>query len=218
MTITQLDPADSVAMGEWYDLMVAVTRHDLPDFPTPRRQEHMARFEHPLPGVTEEALLAWDGDRVAGAASYQLPQSSTCRIAAPISAGLALLQMKPAAPWSSTRRTTCGSSCADTTSTATAGCCPRTAASPVRPWLPGMCRSSSTRSMSGSPRSAASAVARSVASRTLQPGRLYSAAWRNAARNSGWSSAISKLGMTARLPERLPASSCEPSRWTFVRW
>ncbi|MDX6248911.1 MAG: hypothetical protein QOF10_2271, partial [Kribbellaceae bacterium] len=24
MTITQLDPADSVAMGQWYDLMVAV--------------------------------------------------------------------------------------------------------------------------------------------------------------------------------------------------
>ena len=35
MTITQLDPADSAAMGQWYDLMVAVTRHDLPDFPTP---------------------------------------------------------------------------------------------------------------------------------------------------------------------------------------
>jgi hypothetical protein len=30
MTITQLDPADSVAMGQWYELMVAVTRHDLP--------------------------------------------------------------------------------------------------------------------------------------------------------------------------------------------
>jgi hypothetical protein len=27
-------------MGQWYDLMVAVTRHDLPDFPTPSRQEH----------------------------------------------------------------------------------------------------------------------------------------------------------------------------------
>jgi hypothetical protein len=39
MTITQLDPADSVAMGLWYDLMVTVTRNDLPDFPTPSRQE-----------------------------------------------------------------------------------------------------------------------------------------------------------------------------------
>jgi hypothetical protein len=28
MTITPLDPADSVAMGQWYDLMVKVTRHD----------------------------------------------------------------------------------------------------------------------------------------------------------------------------------------------
>jgi GNAT superfamily N-acetyltransferase len=74
MTITQLDPADSVAMGQWYDLMVAVTRHDLPDFPTPSRQEHTARFEHPWPSLTEEALLAWDGDRVVGAASYLLPQ------------------------------------------------------------------------------------------------------------------------------------------------
>jgi GNAT superfamily N-acetyltransferase len=75
MTITQLDPADSVAMGQWYDLMVAVTRHDLPDFPTPGRQEHTARFEHPWPTSTEEALLAWDCDRVVGAASYLLPQA-----------------------------------------------------------------------------------------------------------------------------------------------
>jgi GNAT superfamily N-acetyltransferase len=75
MTITQLDPADSVAMGQWYDVMGAVTRHDLPDFPTPSRQDHMARFEYPWPNVTEEALLAWDGDRVVGAASYQLPQT-----------------------------------------------------------------------------------------------------------------------------------------------
>ncbi|MFG1817002.1 GNAT family N-acetyltransferase [Kribbella sp. NPDC049174] len=75
MTITQLDPADSVAIGQWYDVRVAVTRHDLPDFPTPSRQEHSARFEHPLPTVTEEALLAWDGDRLVGAASYRLPQT-----------------------------------------------------------------------------------------------------------------------------------------------
>lgn len=76
MTITQLDPADSVAMGRWYDLMVAVTRYDLPDFPTPSRPEHTARFEHPWPTLTEEALLAWDGDRVVGAASYLLPQTA----------------------------------------------------------------------------------------------------------------------------------------------
>lgn len=75
MTITQLDPADSVAIGQWYDLMVAVTRHDVPDFPTPSRQEHTARFEHPWPALTEEALLAWYGDRVVGAASYLLPQT-----------------------------------------------------------------------------------------------------------------------------------------------
>jgi len=75
MTIKRLDPADSVAMGQWYDVMVAVRRHDLPDFPTPSRQEHMARFEYPWPNVTEEALLAWDGDQVVGAASYQLPQT-----------------------------------------------------------------------------------------------------------------------------------------------
>jgi GNAT superfamily N-acetyltransferase len=75
MTITPLDPADSVAMGRWYELMVAVTRHDLPDFPTPSRQEHAARFEHPWPSSIEEALLAWDGDRVVGASSYLLPQA-----------------------------------------------------------------------------------------------------------------------------------------------
>ncbi|MFC6157765.1 GNAT family N-acetyltransferase [Kribbella jiaozuonensis] len=63
MTIRQLDPADPVAMGQMYDLTVAVTRYDVPDFPTPRRQ------------ATEHALLAWDGGRVVGAASYQLPQS-----------------------------------------------------------------------------------------------------------------------------------------------
>lgn len=75
MTVRKLEPADSVAMGQWYDLMVAVTRHDLPDFPTPSRQEHTARFDYPSPATTEAALLAWDGDRVVGAASYQLPQS-----------------------------------------------------------------------------------------------------------------------------------------------
>jgi GNAT superfamily N-acetyltransferase len=75
MAITQLNPVDSVAMGQWYDLMVAVARHDRPDFPTPSRQEHMARFEHPWPTLTEEALLAWEGDRVVGAASYLLPQA-----------------------------------------------------------------------------------------------------------------------------------------------
>jgi GNAT superfamily N-acetyltransferase/RimJ/RimL family protein N-acetyltransferase len=80
MTITRLDPADSVAMDQWYDLMVAVTRHDLPDFPTPGRQEHLARFEHPWPTLTEEALLAWDGDRVVGAASYLLPQTENLSV------------------------------------------------------------------------------------------------------------------------------------------
>lgn len=63
MTIRQLDPADSVAMDRWYDLTVAVTRYDVPDFPMPRRP------------AAEHALLAWDGERVVGAASYQLPQS-----------------------------------------------------------------------------------------------------------------------------------------------
>ncbi|WP_027344013.1 GNAT family N-acetyltransferase [Hamadaea tsunoensis] len=75
MTITWLDPADSAAMGRWYDLMVAVTRHDLPDLPTPSRREHAARFAYAWPATTEEALLAWDGDRVVGAASYLLPQA-----------------------------------------------------------------------------------------------------------------------------------------------
>lgn len=75
MTITQLDPADSGAMGQWYDLMVAVARNDLPDSPTPSRREHAARFERPLPTMAEEALLAWDGDRVVGAASYRLPHA-----------------------------------------------------------------------------------------------------------------------------------------------
>ncbi|MEV0285885.1 MULTISPECIES: GNAT family N-acetyltransferase [unclassified Kribbella] len=75
MTISELSPADSVAMDLWYDLRVVVTRYDLPDFPMPSRLEHSARFEHPSPGVTEAALLARDGDRVVGAASYQLPQT-----------------------------------------------------------------------------------------------------------------------------------------------
>jgi GNAT superfamily N-acetyltransferase len=75
MTITQLDPADSAAMDQWYDLMVAVTRHDRPDFPRPSRHEHTARFEHPWPGSAEGALLAWDGDRVVGAASCLLPRT-----------------------------------------------------------------------------------------------------------------------------------------------
>lgn len=65
----------SEAMDRWYDLAVAVVRHDRPDFPAPSRREHMARFAYPWPATAEEALLAWDGDRVVGAASYQLPQA-----------------------------------------------------------------------------------------------------------------------------------------------
>jgi GNAT superfamily N-acetyltransferase len=75
MMITQLSPGDAVAMDRWYDLMAEVTRHDLPDFPAPGRQDHLARFEHPWPGATEEALLAWEGDRVIGAAAYTLPRT-----------------------------------------------------------------------------------------------------------------------------------------------
>ncbi|MER7246417.1 GNAT family N-acetyltransferase [Kribbella sp. NPDC000426] len=73
MTIRQLDPADAVAMGQWYELVVAVTQYDVPDFPTPSRRAHLARFEDPT-------LLAWDGDRVIGAASYQLPQTENLRL------------------------------------------------------------------------------------------------------------------------------------------
>jgi GNAT superfamily N-acetyltransferase len=75
MTIGQVDPADSVAMDRWYDLRVAVARHDLPDLPAPGRRDHLARFAHPWPASAEEALLAWDGDRVTGAASFVLPQA-----------------------------------------------------------------------------------------------------------------------------------------------
>jgi hypothetical protein len=49
------------------------------------------------------------------------------------------------------RRITAGSSCAEIITTATVGNSPRSAARPISPWLPGMCRSSSTRSVSGVP-------------------------------------------------------------------
>lgn len=62
MTITRLDPADSVAMGQWYDLMVAVTRQDLPDFPTPSQQEHTARFEQPWPASSVGRLPGDDSE------------------------------------------------------------------------------------------------------------------------------------------------------------
>ncbi|WP_433299536.1 GNAT family N-acetyltransferase [Actinoplanes sp. CA-030573] len=75
MTIAPLDPADAAAIDEWYDLVVAVTRHDLPDFPTPSRRAHVARFTHPWPHSTEEAILARDGAHIIGAASYQIPQN-----------------------------------------------------------------------------------------------------------------------------------------------
>jgi GNAT superfamily N-acetyltransferase len=75
MAIAQLDPDDSVAMGQWYELVVAAARHDVPDSPVPSRQEHMARFECPLPAMIEEALLTRDGERVVGAASCLLPQT-----------------------------------------------------------------------------------------------------------------------------------------------
>ncbi len=74
--ISRLDPVDSAAMDRWYDLIVETDRHDVPDFPTPGRRKHLGRFEHPWPATTEEALLAWDGERVVGAASYELPQAA----------------------------------------------------------------------------------------------------------------------------------------------
>ena len=61
-------------MSAWYDLSVAVTRHDIPDFPMPSRQGHMVRFDHPWHGLPEEALLARDGDQLVGVASCLLPQ------------------------------------------------------------------------------------------------------------------------------------------------
>ena len=72
MIVTRLDPAEATAMEQWYDLVVAVARHDRPDLPVPGRTEHFARFDHPWPGSPEEALLARDGERVVGAASYLL--------------------------------------------------------------------------------------------------------------------------------------------------
>ncbi|MFC9687525.1 GNAT family N-acetyltransferase [Kribbella sp. NPDC056951] len=74
MTIRLLDPEDSAAMDQWYELMVAVGRHDLPGLPAPSRRQHLGRFERPAPEVSEEVLVAWDGGRVVGVASYQLPQ------------------------------------------------------------------------------------------------------------------------------------------------
>ncbi|GAB2554744.1 GNAT family N-acetyltransferase [Kribbella endophytica] len=80
MEIRLVEPGDSVAVGRWYDLRVAVAEHDLPDCAVPSRQEHAVRFEYLSPSVREEALLAWDGDRVVGVASYQLPQVENLRI------------------------------------------------------------------------------------------------------------------------------------------
>ncbi|TDU89622.1 acetyltransferase (GNAT) family protein [Kribbella voronezhensis] len=74
MRIVPVDPGDSGALGLWFELRVAVGRNDVPDFPVPSRREHSGRFEWPWPGMSEEALLAWEGDRVVGAASYLLPQ------------------------------------------------------------------------------------------------------------------------------------------------
>ena len=75
MTLTWLEPGDSVAMGRWYDLVVAAGRHDLPDLPPAGRVEHAARFAWPWPGSAERVLLARDGERVAGAASCLLPEA-----------------------------------------------------------------------------------------------------------------------------------------------
>jgi GNAT superfamily N-acetyltransferase len=81
MTITELDPGDPGAMDRWYDLRVAVARHDVPDLSPPGRRDHRARFEHPWPGSSEQALLAWDGDELVGAASCLLPQADNQTIA-----------------------------------------------------------------------------------------------------------------------------------------
>lgn len=80
MEIRLVEPGDSVALGRWYDLRVAVAQHDLPDCAVPSRREHAVRFEYLSPSVREEALLAWDGDRVVGVASYQLPQVENLRM------------------------------------------------------------------------------------------------------------------------------------------
>ncbi|GAB2606267.1 N-acetyltransferase [Paractinoplanes abujensis] len=68
MTIARLDPSDLLAMSQWYDLMATA-----PDFLAPSRRDHLARFEHPWPGTTEQVLLARDGDQVVGAACCSLP-------------------------------------------------------------------------------------------------------------------------------------------------
>src|SRR3546814_8662297 len=62
-----------------------------------------------------------------------------------------------------------------------------------------MGRSGRTRSMPGSASSAASTLSSESASRTCSASTASAAAWRRAARNSGWSSAMSRVCITAIL-------------------
>jgi GNAT superfamily N-acetyltransferase len=71
--IRTLEPTDIAGLTAWYDLNVVTGRHDLPDFPLPSRQAHMARFDAPWPGEPETAFLAWQDGQLVGSASALLP-------------------------------------------------------------------------------------------------------------------------------------------------
>ena len=72
--ITRLDPADSRGDGP---VARPISRSPATTCPTSRRQSRRTRWPGcaPVARVAEEALLAWDGDRVSVAASCLLPQA-----------------------------------------------------------------------------------------------------------------------------------------------
>ena len=93
------------------------------------------------------------------------------------------------------RRITVASSRADTTTTGNCGCNARKCTSALKPCAPGMFRSINTRSASGCCSASAYSASSLSASSKVTPGITRGTAPRSASRNSGWSSAIRRVGM-----------------------
>src|SRR5688572_24023436 len=92
---------------------------------------------------------------------------------------------------------TAGSSRAETITMGSCGCRARRCTSALKPCAPGMLRSSRSRSASGSASTSWYSASTFSASRSCACGSTRATAPRRASRKSGWSSAISRVGIAS---------------------
>ncbi len=74
IAVTPIDPADTAAAEQAYEISRTAEAADLPDFPVADRRNFLAGFSHPWPGKRFERALARLDGQPAGYLSLELPQ------------------------------------------------------------------------------------------------------------------------------------------------